>query len=122
VTPIKKIQRTPSKIACASIVQSVWLPAIASTTVINAKVIIRSVPLSSQCLRRRRRVNHTRRQNHNEENCNIPKDSFLPTSLILVFGLTGMTFGNIPLAVVVLSGTTSLESRNGSPVSNFHFL
>ena len=97
------------------------LPAIASITVTNAKVTISSLPSRCQCLRRRRRVNHTLRQIHNEENYNIPKVP-LPVLSIFVFRLAGASFVYVPVPVVVLSGTASLESRNGCPVSDFDFL
>jgi len=46
----------------------------------------------------------------------------LPVLSILVFRLAGTSFVYVPVPVVVLSGTVSLEGRDGDPVSDFHFL
>jgi len=46
----------------------------------------------------------------------------LPVLSILVFRFAGTSFGYVPIPVMVLSGTASLEGRNGNPVSDFHFL
>jgi hypothetical protein len=45
----------------------------------------------------------------------------LPVLSILVFGFPRTSFVYVPVPVVVLSGTVSLESRNGNPVSDFYF-
>jgi len=39
-----------------------------------------------------------------------------------MFRLAGASFVYVPVPVVVLSGTASLESRDGNPVSDFGFL
>jgi len=41
---------------------------------------------------------------------------------VFVFCFAGTSFGNIPRAIVVLSGTIPLESRDGNPVSCFDSL
>jgi len=46
----------------------------------------------------------------------------LPVLSVFVLWLAGASFGYVPIPVVVLSGTASLEGRDGNPVSDFHFL
>jgi hypothetical protein len=46
----------------------------------------------------------------------------LPVLSILVFWLAGTSFGNVPRAIVVLSGTIPLEGRNSNPISCFDSL
>jgi len=46
----------------------------------------------------------------------------LPVLFVFVFCFPGTSFGNIPVAIVVLSGTASLESRDGNPISCFVYL
>ena len=46
----------------------------------------------------------------------------LPVLSVFVFWLAGASFVYVPVPVMVLSGTASLESRDGCPVSDFDFL
>jgi hypothetical protein len=41
---------------------------------------------------------------------------------VFVFCFPGTSFGNIPRAIMVLSGTGSLEGRDGNPISCFDSL